>query len=283
MALDADVNGGGREGMRRDMVDVVFDTLSPEVLSMLTNSDGTKALVYVTQPYLNLNYAGGLREDIDKMLEEPLPEEGIRISPLTGGLPVSLDINEGIHDSQSQTTIITLIVLTLVLMVMFRSPRLGIYTMIPVSVVILWQPLLMRSGDVNVNIFTAMIGTIVFGIGVDDAIHVMHRIQEEKETPVGISKAISETGQTIFETTITTVSGLCAGLFLAFPGLENFFLLMMALIAFAFLTSVFLLPATITAEHVIRQKFQRKDSWIDFGDDPVLSSEDMSSIDAVLE
>ena len=68
----------------------------------------------------------------------------------------------------------------------------------------------------NVNIFTAMIGTIVFGIGVDDAIHVMHRIQEEKETPVGISKAISETGQTIFETTITTVSGLCAGLFLAF-------------------------------------------------------------------
>ena len=33
------------------------------------------------------------------------------------------------------------------------------------------------SGEANVNIFTAMIGTLVFGIGVDDAIHVMHRIQ----------------------------------------------------------------------------------------------------------
>ncbi|GIQ96246.1 MAG: hypothetical protein CM15mP1_1420 [Methanobacteriota archaeon] len=45
----------------------------------------------------------------------------------------------------------------------------------------------MSSGDVNVNIFTAMIGTIVFGIGVDDAIHVMHRIQEEGETAIGMS------------------------------------------------------------------------------------------------
>ena len=56
--------------------------------------------------------------------------------------------------------------------------------MLPVAVVILWQPLLMRSGDVNVNIFIMMIGTLVFGIGVDDAIHVMHRIQEEGESAV---------------------------------------------------------------------------------------------------
>ena len=62
--------------------------------------------------------------------------------------------------------------------------------MIPVATIIIWQPLLMSSGDVNVNIFTAMIGTIVFGIGVDDAIHVMHRIQEEGETAIGMSRAV---------------------------------------------------------------------------------------------
>ena len=78
-------------------------------------------------------------------------------------------------------------------MFVFRSPRLGIYTMIPVAVVILWQPLFMQSGDVNVNIFTAMIGTIVFGIGVDDSIHVMHRIREDGETPEGMASAIEET------------------------------------------------------------------------------------------
>jgi len=273
-----------REELRRDMVDVAFDTLSKEVQSMLLNEQGTKAIVYVSQPYMNLNVAGGLRDEIDDILGEGPLLLNTRTSLLTGGLPVSLDINDGIHDTQSTTTLLTLVVLTLLLMVVFRSARLGIYTMIPVAVVILWQPLLMRSGDVNVNIFTAMIGTIVFGIGVDDSIHVMHRIREEGESPHGLASAIEETGQTIFETTITTVSGIAAGFLAAFPGLENFFMLMCLLIIFAFITSAFLLPAVITAEHTVRAKINKHPSWIDFGEEIALSRpEVMKSMDAVLE
>ena len=233
---------------------------------------------------MNLNVAGELREQIDDILSEGPTLLNTRTSLLTGGLPVSLDINDGIHDTQSTTTLLTLIVLTLLLMVVFRSPRLGIYTMIPVAVVILWQPLLMRSGDVNVNIFTAMIGTIVFGIGVDDSIHVMHRIREEGESPQGLASAIEETGQTIFETTITTVSGIAAGFLAAFPGLENFFMLMCLLIIFAFVTSAFLLPAVITAEHMARAKINKHPSWIDFGEGIALAQpEVMKTMDAVLE
>jgi len=252
--------------LRKDMVNVAFDTLSEEVRSMLMNELGTKAIVYVSQPYMNLNIAGELRDEIDAILKEGPPLLNTRTSLLTGGLPVSLDINDGIHETQATTTLLTLLILTLLLMVVFRSARLGVYTMIPVAVVILWQPLLMQSGDVNVNIFTAMIGTIVFGIGVDDAIHVMHRIREEGESPNGIASAIEETGQTIFETTITTVSGIAAGFLAAFPGLENFFMLMCLLIIFAFVTSAFLLPAVITAEHVARSKINKHPSWIDFGE-----------------
>ncbi|MGY8728835.1 MAG: MMPL family transporter, partial [Candidatus Poseidoniales archaeon] len=172
---------------------------------------------------------------------------------------------------------------TILLAIIFRSPRLGIYTMIPVAIVILWQPLLMKSGDVNVNIFTAMIGTIVFGIGVDDSIHVMHRIREEGETPTGIANAIEETGQTIFETTATTVGGISAGFIAAFPGLENFFMLMCLLIFFAFITSAFLLPAIITAEHTLRAKIRGGGPWADYGDGIVLASPlSMKPLEAVL-
>jgi predicted RND superfamily exporter protein len=274
---------GEREDLRKDMVNVAFDTLSSEVRSMLLNEGGEKAIVYVSQPYMNLNVAGELRDEIDEILEEGPALSNARTSLLTGGLPVSLDINEGIQYTQTTTTLLTLLVLTLLLMVVFRSPRLGIYTMIPVAVVILWQPLLMRSGDVNVNIFTAMIGTIVFGIGVDDAIHVLHRIKEEGETPHGMASAIEETGQTIFETTITTVSGIAAGFLAAFPGLENFFMLMCLLIIFAFVTSTFLLPAIITAEHVARAKINRHPSWIDFGEGVAVGqSEVMKPLDAIV-
>jgi len=251
---------------------------------MLLNEDGTKAIVYVTQPYMNLNVAGELRDDIDEMLTNEPPVDGkTRTSLLTGGLPVSLDINDGIHDAQTLTTVVTMIILTIVLSIVFRSPRLGIYTMIPVAIVILWQPLLMKSGDVNVNIFTAMIGTIVFGIGVDDSIHVMHRIQEEGETPTGIANAIEETGQTIFETTVTTVSGIAAGFIAAFPGLENFFMIMCLLIFFAFITSTFLLPAVFTAEHTIRSKIRGQPDWKDYGDGiAVATPMAMKPLDAVL-
>ena len=272
-----------RESLRKDMVNVAFDTLSKEVRSMLMNEGGTKAIVYVSQPYMNLNVAGELRDEIDDILGEGPKLLNTRTSLLTGGLPVSLDINEGIHDTQSTTTLLTLLVLTVLLMFVFRSPRLGVYTMIPVAVVILWQPLLMQSGDVNVNIFTAMIGTIVFGIGVDDSIHVMHRIREEGETPEGMASAIEETGQTIFETTITTVSGIAAGFLAAFPGLENFFMLMCLLIIFAFITSTFLLPAVITAEHVARAKMNGHPSWIDFGEGIAIGdSAVMKPMDAVI-
>ena len=281
----------GRQGLRKDIVNVVFDTLSEEVKSMLLNEEGTKAIVYVTQPYMNLNIAGELREDIDEVLANEPPVDGkTRTSLLTGGLPVSLDINDGIHDAQTLTTVVTMIILTIVLGFVFRSPRLGIYTMIPVAIVILWQPLLMKSGDVNVNIFTAMIGTIVFGIGVDDSIHVMHRIQEEGETPVGIANSIEETGQTIFETTITTVAGISAGFFPGwvlgwdgFAGLENFFIMMCLLIIFAFITSTFLMPAVITAEHTIRARIQGHEGWRDYGDGIALASPvAMKPLEAVL-
>jgi len=274
----------GRKGLRKDMVNVVFDTLSDEVKSMLLNEAGTKAIVYVTQPYMNLNVAGELRDEIDDMLSEEQALDGTRTSLLTGGLPVSLDINKGIHDTQNQTTVITLLILTIVLCIVFKSIRLGLYSMIPVAVVILWQPLLMQNPDVSINIFTVMIGTIVFGIGVDDSIHVMHRIQEEGETPNGIATSIEETGQTIFETTFTTIAGISAGFLAAFPGLENFFMIMCMLIFFAFLTSAFLLPSIFTLEHTIRAKIRGDESWIDFGEGISLASEiSMNPLDAVLE
>ena len=46
---------------------------------------------------MNLNAASVLRDQIDDMLVEDTGLEGTDSSILTGGLPVSLDINEGIH------------------------------------------------------------------------------------------------------------------------------------------------------------------------------------------
>ena len=280
---------------QEDMVNIAFDTLSPEVRSMLMNSDDgegeTKTLVYVNQPYINLAVAGGLRETIDGHLDEggcttplqcnALGINGVSNSLLTGGLPVSLDINDGIHEAQSKTTIATMLILLFVMALLFRSPRLAIFTMTAVGVVVLWQPILMWFYKVNVNVFTAMIGTLVFGIGVDDSIHIIDRIKDERETPAGIQKSVSRTGRTIFETTATTCTGLAAGLFVAIPGLQNFFVLMMLLLVLALLTSSILLPSLIVAYHELAHALRgRFGTWQDYGESGSVA--DASPVDAVV-
>lgn len=287
---------------REDMVNIALDTLSPEIRSMLMNADQdicdraapceTKTLVYVTQPYINLHDATPLRDAIDDHLDGngncedaltcyALGIEGVSNSKLTGGLPVSIDINAGIQKAQSETTIATMVILLFTMMILFRSPRLATFTMAAVAVVVLWQPLLMRQGSVNVNFFTAMIGTLVFGIGVDDSIHIVDRIKDEGETPAGIVKSVARTGQTIFETTATTCAGLAAGLFVAIPGLQNFFVLMMSLLILALITSSILLPSLIVAWHELLSRLLGRGPWLDYEDSGAL--ETSTVLEATLE
>jgi predicted RND superfamily exporter protein len=150
-----------------------------------------------------------------------------------------------------------------------------------VAAVVLWQPLLMRFGGVGVNVFTAMIGTIVFGIGVDDSIHIIDRIKDEGETPAGIVKSVAKTGQTIFETTATTCAGLSAGLFVSIPGLQNFFVLMMVLLVLALLASAIFLPSIIVLQKELTSRIMGNGSWLDYGDSGSL--EESNVLDAVLE
>ena len=270
------------------MVDVAFNTLSVEIRSMLMNEENeiiggeTQTLVYVNQPYINLRDAGELRNQIDTYLAAGFPAlPDVEVSELTGGLPLSLDINKGVHDAQTDATLMTMLVLLIVMTFLFRSFRLAFFTMTAVGVVVLWQPLLMFGGNVNVNVFTAMVSTIVFGIGVDDSIHIIDRIREEKETPGGIVKTVSRTGQTIFETTATTCAGLGAGLLVDIPGLRNFFMLMMLLITFALLTSAILLPALLVGWHTMLYSITGRGSYQDLDVDVLVAQE--RTMDAVLE
>ncbi|MCH1411545.1 MAG: hypothetical protein L7U48_05640, partial [Candidatus Poseidoniaceae archaeon] len=97
-----------------------------------------------------------------------------------------------------------------------------------------------------------------------------------------LATSIESTGHTIFETSITTIAGISAGFLAAFPGLENFFGIMAALIAAAFLTSCFLLPALLAGERDIVSLVRHRKRAVDFGEG-VVTSEHMTAIDAVLE
>ena len=234
------------------MIEVSYETLSNETRSMLINSDYSKTLIYTEMPYINLDDTAIIVDNVNKAVDgnrNDMPGDG-SISDLTGGAPVTLAINHAIKYSQWTTIFVSLVFVGIVLVVLFGVKK-GLLTVIPIVMVVLWQPLTMVGAGTSVNIFTAMLGTIIIGIGIDCAIHITERVKEEGWDEKGIAYATEHTGQTLIEATGTTIAGVSAGIvisFFSFAGLRNFFLIITLLITYSLLAGLLFLPALYAAQ-----------------------------------
>lgn len=128
----------------------------------------------------------------------------------------------------------------LVLIVDLRSLRDVGLALVPVCVassatfgVLCWLPM-------NFNVMTLVVVPLLVGLGVDDGIHVVHRMREGLETP---DQATAAVGAAILMTTATTCASFAVLLFTDHPGLESMALVMLVGLPLCFLASVSTLPA----------------------------------------
>ncbi len=257
-----------REQFRSDMIDVFYESFTDEMRSMLLTDEYDKALIYVSMPYINIDDTTILVNDIDKIAEvrnRQMSFENAQMSQLTGGPPVTIAINEGIQETQFDTIKLSLLLVLIAMMCIFWSVKFGFITFLPILLVILWYPATVDAGGTNLNIFTAMVGTIIIGIGIDNSIQITERVREEGATPEGIQRAVENTGQSVVEATFTTMGGVLSGVIISFyrtqfVGLRNFFALIITLVLFSLLMAVFALPSFYHALHYIQNKYARS-NW----------------------
>jgi predicted RND superfamily exporter protein len=254
-----------RENLRSDMIDVFYDSFTDEMRAMLLTDEYDKALIYVSMPYINIDDTTILVKDIDKIAEmrnRQMSFEGAQMSQLTGGPPVTIAINEGTQETQFDTIKLSLLLVLIAMICIFWSVIYGFVTFLPILLVILWYPATVDAGGTNLNIFTAMVGTIIIGIGIDNSIQITERVREEGATPEGIQKAVENTGQSVVEATFTTMGGVFSGVIISFYrtqfiGLRNFFALIITLVLFSLLMAVFALPSFYHALHYIQNKYAK--------------------------
>lgn len=91
------------------------------------------------------------------------------------------------------------------------------------------------------NIMTLLAVPLLLGLGVDDGIHVVHRIREHPEW--GPAAAAAGVGQAILLTTLTTVVSFGTLLFTDHPGMESLASVVIVGLPLCLLASVTLLPA----------------------------------------
>jgi predicted RND superfamily exporter protein len=128
---------------------------------------------------------------------------------ITGGIVQSL------ASSQVTSLLITLVAATLVLMLSFwienRRPFLGVLTMIPVALVVLWTFGLMYVSGIPFGPVTATLTGLAVGIGVPYTIHMARRFEEDRVRFDDIEDAIrsttTHTGGALAGSAFTTAGG----------------------------------------------------------------------------
>jgi hypothetical protein len=253
----ADTDGDGIpdqniEDLYRDLMgDPVYGPMMLNVIYYNEDSNEFEgALIRVS-----VNTQGGdFNKEIDEEMNEDIKplKEVDNIEAFVTGEPIFMNfIITSIQDSGLQSTLITVVMAAIILCSLFgyeyRSLALGVFTVIPVILVILWIYGTMYIVGIPLTIITIMISSITVGIGIDYAIHVTNRfmesIHDNRDVDLALKNTVVNTGGALFGAAITTIGGFGI-LYLAPTNPMRMFGSFTALaIGYAFISSIVCLPA----------------------------------------
>jgi hypothetical protein len=128
-----------------------------------------------------------------------------------------------------------------ILWVDLRSPRLALLALAPVTVGVAMTLGLLQVAGFAFNTVTLVGIPLLLGLGVDNGIHVAHRMQEEPDRP--LDAIVDSVGAAIAMTTLTTCASVATLLFSRHPGIESVAILLLVGLPLCMLASVTVLPA----------------------------------------
>lgn len=233
--------------------------------------------------YFELYSMSGDPEDFEKMVDFPYEHAVItarinktstsilsefinRIEKLTkndtdvlliGGFGVVLkDLARLVVNGQLFSLLLATIIVAIMLMILFRSFTAGFISAIPLalSMAILFG--LMGHFGITLNIATAMLSSIMIGVGIDYTIHFLWRYREERknglEPDKAVEKTLTTTGRGIVFNAFSVIIGFSALLFSGFLPVKFFGFLVVVTIFACMIGALVLIPALCI---VLRPKF----------------------------
>jgi len=257
---------------RTQMLNIFYNTITYEMRGMLVNDDYSRTLVYVTMPNMDtVDTEKAVNQVDDALRKYPV---GDSTSVLTGFGPIIVTVNNLLVESSLISTAMAILVVFTLLVIAFRSFKYSLITVIPVIFVVLLQPITFyyiryigAAFDWEftgvLNLFTAMIGAIIIGLGIDFAIHMTETIREKGTTIQAVKNSVTTTGRSFLETTITMIMGISAVLLVNIVSIREFIFLIVILLMYSMLGGLVILPSLFTyyirsrAESAERKKAAR--------------------------
>jgi hopanoid biosynthesis associated RND transporter like protein HpnN len=213
---------------------ITLQTLPQHVKNQYVNEAGDKYLVTIYPKEQVWNYENLTR--FDKQLETVS-------SKITGSPPIFLHLIRLIGRDGLMATILTVIIVTILLWIDFRSLRFALLGVIPLITGGIWMLGIMKTCGAMLTMLNVMAIPMIVGIGIDDGVHVLHRYMFEglTKTPV----VLRSTGKAVLLTSLTTMVGFGSLMTASYRGWAGFGTLLVIGVGACFVTTIFFLPSII--------------------------------------
>ncbi len=168
---------------------------------------------------------------------------------VTGVAVLFSDMLEQLVQSQLSTVAFVILATFAMFALLLRSITLAVIGLAPNLLAAIMILAFMGYAGIPLDVMTITIAAVVIGIGVDDAIHYLHRFKEEVDaghsTITAVQITHASTGKALYLTTLVVVIGFSVLLFSRFVPTLYFGWLTALAMAFALTANLCLLPALL--------------------------------------
>ncbi|AIZ64026.1 membrane protein [Hymenobacter sp. DG25B] len=210
--------------------------------------DGTEGRLTGRMPDVGSIKADALNADLRRFLRTQVDSTVLQ-TRLTGSANLIDKNNENLTLNMITGMTIDIVMVTLIVLALFRSLRMTLVVLIPNLVPILIVAGVMGLAGVNMKVSTSIIFTIAFGIAVDDTIHFISKLKlvllKEKSLFKAVRKTYLMAGKAVIVTSLILVGGFSTLIFSSFDGTFYVGLLISLTLLFGVVAELTLLPILI--------------------------------------
>ena len=227
---------------------LLFENSGGDDLERMTDVGYTQARVTMKMPWIDANAYVPMLAAIEELAREIFGSE-VELE-LTGLLTLLARTIDLMMVSMAESYLIAATVITVLMMIVLGSWKLGLWSMIPNFLPILLGLGLMRLLDLPLDAMSILVGSIALGLAVDDTIHFLHNFRryhaQTSDVAESVRLTLTTTGRAMLFTTVVLSCGFYTYLISDMSNLFSFGLITGTTIILALLADLLLAPALMT-------------------------------------
>jgi predicted RND superfamily exporter protein len=239
-----------REGAPRgiDLALRRVEQREPELLHRLVLDDYSLGRMSIRVRLSEADALAAQAELADEYIREHFSSPELSVE-YTGHVKLYDDMRKYLVEAQIRSLTLAAVVITILMCLLLRSWKLGLFSMIPNVLPIFCGLALMAALDIRLDPGTVMIASVALGLVVDDTCHflvnVRSRISAGDTLEQAIDESMSGAGRAIIVTSLILASGFSMLVFGSFAPSMYFGVVTAAVILIALVSDLVLLPAAL--------------------------------------